>query len=90
MSAKNVLSLDWSAYDNRKLNDGRDRSKFACTEPWEVNFLVESIRKTHSGYSMKEIRNAISNCCSKPGVSRVRSEFVEEVLKILENDIEKL
>jgi len=90
MSAKNVLSLDWSAYDNRKLEDGRDRSKFSCTEPWEINFLVDSIRKTHPGYSMKEIRDAISNCCNRPGISRVRNDFVEEVLNILENDIDKM
>jgi hypothetical protein len=90
MSAKNVLTLDWSAYDNRKLNDGRDQSKFSCTELWEINFLVEAIRKTHPSYSMREIRNAISKCCGKPGVSRVREEFVEEVLKTLdENEIEK-
>ena len=91
MSAKNVLSLDWSAYDNRKLNDGRDKSKFSCTELWEIDFLVESIHKTDSRYSMKEIRTAINKCCSKPGVSRLRDEFVEEVLKTLhENKIEKI
>jgi hypothetical protein len=90
MSAKNVLTQDWSDYDNRKLNDGRDKSKFSCSELWEINFLVESIRKTQSSHSMKEIRNAISKCCNKPGVSRVRNEFVEEVLKTLaENEIEK-
>jgi hypothetical protein len=84
MSAKNVLMLDWSAYDNRKLNDGRDKSKFSCTEPWEVNFLVDSIFKTHPGYSMREIRRAISMCCNRPGVSRYRNDFVEEVLRVLE------
>jgi hypothetical protein len=90
MSAKNVLTLDWSTYDNRKLDDGRDKSKFSCTELWEINFLVDSIRKTHSRYSMKQIRNAISRCCSKPGVSRLREQFVDEVLKTLENEVEKM
>jgi hypothetical protein len=91
MSAKNVLTLDWSEYDNRKLNDGRDKSKFSCSELWEISFLVDSIRKTHSGYSMRAIRNAISKCCSKPGISRVRDEFVQEVLNTLdENENEKI
>ena len=91
MSAKYVLSMDWSTYDNRKLADGRDRSKFSCTELWEINFLVESIQKSDSRYSVKEIRHAINKCCSKPGVSRLRNEFVEEVLKTLgKNEIEKI
>ena len=40
-----LLTEDWSVYDNRKIRDNRDRSKFSCDEQWEVDYLINKLRK---------------------------------------------
>ena len=83
MAAHHVLNEDWSEYDNRKIRDGRDSSKFACTETWEVNYLVGKIRKVHPEYSESKIREAVTSCCKEVGSPHPRKQFVECVFKKL-------
>ena len=40
-----VLNEDWSDYDNKKIKGRLDSKDFACTEQWEVDFLISKIRK---------------------------------------------
>lgn len=77
-----ILNEDWENYDNRKIRDERDRSKFSCDEPWEVDYLVGLIKK-HFQYSDAQIRNAIMSCCQTVRTPRPRKEFVECVVSKL-------
>ncbi len=78
-----VLTENWSEYDNRKIRDRRDANFFACTESWEVDFLVRVIRKVYPQYSEGTIRNAITSCCGIVGGNQPRKSFVECVMKRL-------
>jgi len=72
-----VLNEDWSDYDDRKITGRQDRSKFACSEPWEVNWLVNKLRKYYPTKSESDIRAAITSCCAIVGAPHPRAQFVE-------------
>lgn len=78
-----ILSEDWSDYDDRKIRDGRDAKDFACTEEWEVNYLVKKISKVYPQFSESNIRSAIAACCRTIGSPHPRKAFVECVMKRL-------
>jgi len=78
-----VLNEDWSEYDNRKIRGRRDSKDFACTESWEVDFLVSKIKKVYPDYSESTIRSAIAACCRTVGSPHPRRPFVECVMKRL-------
>ena len=80
--AYNVLNEDWEDFDDRKIRDKRDRSKFSCDEPWEVDYLVKVIKKRNPSLSEASIRQAITSCCNS-GASRQRDEFVKCVMSKL-------
>lgn len=78
-----ILNEDWSDYDNKKIKGRPDSKDFACTETWEVNYLVLKIRKVYSQYSEQSIKDAISTCCKSLGAPHPRKTFVECVMKRL-------
>lgn len=78
-----ILNEDWSDYDNRKIRDRRDAKDFACTETWEVDYLVLKIRKVYPTYSEVTVRNAIAACCKRVGAPHPRKAFVECVMQNL-------
>jgi hypothetical protein len=39
-----ILNEDWSDYDDRKIRDRRDGSKFSCEERWEVEYLADKVK----------------------------------------------
>jgi hypothetical protein len=79
----NRIFEDWEDYDNRKIRDGRDRSKFSCDEEWEVGYLIRKIRMDYPSRSEEDIRTAIRACCREVGAPRPRKEFVKCVLERL-------
>ncbi len=83
MSAKKILDGDWSVYDDHKKRGGSDHRDFACTEKWEVDYLVEKIRKQHPEVGTDTIREAIKACCKQIGSPHPRPAFVECVMKRL-------
>lgn len=72
-----VLNEDWSEYDNRKIRDGRDRSKVSCEEIWEVNYLVSKLKKHFPYKTETAIREAIQSCCQTVPAPRPREKFVD-------------
>lgn len=82
MSTQAVLNEDWSEYDDRKRRGGSDRNDFACTESWEVDYLVRKIRKHHD-VSEARVRAAITSCCSEIRAPRPRAKFVTCVMQKL-------
>lgn len=80
-----VLNEDWSDYDDRKIRDGRDRSKFACTEPWEVTYLVNKLKKHYPYKTESAINTAIESCCKSVGSPHPREKFVECVTTKLDS-----
>lgn len=78
-----VLNEDWEYYDNRKIRDSRDRSKFSCDEPWEVDYLVEKLKKYYNNKTESQIRAAITSCCAVVRAPRPRGEFVDCVTRKL-------
>jgi len=75
-----VLNEDWSDYDNRKIRDKRDGKDFACRESWEIDYLVNKIRRVYPQYNEAAIRNAIGSCCRMIGAPHPRVKFVECVM----------
>lgn len=73
-----ILNEDWSDYDNKKLR-WEDRYFFACSEKWEVDYLLKKARK----YTLKsdaDIMRAISSCCGIMSGNKPRDKFVECVM----------
>ncbi len=79
-----ILNEDWEDYDNRKIRDGRDRSKFSCDEPWEVDYLAEKTKKHFPFKTESAIREAIASCCASVRAPRPREEFVTCVVRRLQ------
>jgi hypothetical protein len=83
MSTKKILDSDWSHYDDRKKRNGSDHNNFACTEKWEVDYLVEKIREHHPHVPEADIRSAITVCCKEVPAPHLRKAFVTCVMKRL-------
>jgi len=81
MSLIKVLE-DWSDYDNRKKKK-EDAKDFSCSESWEVDYLINKIRKVFPQLTRTVIREAIQHCCVAVATPRPRKIFVECVLKRL-------
>ena len=82
MSTKLILE-NWTEYDNRKIRDGRDGRFFACTEPWEVDYLKEKIKRHYPNLTNDQILAAIRQCCETIDSPRPRKHFVECVARRL-------
>ena len=82
MPVHKILQDDWSDYDDKKKKhaDARD---FACTEDWEVKYLIEKIAKHFPNLSHDEIKKAISSCCASTRAPHPRKEFVACVMSKL-------
>ena len=78
-----VLNEDWSDYDNKKIKGRQDSKDFACTEQWEVDYLISKISKTYPQYSEQQIKNAIASCCQTLKSPHPRKPFVECVMRKL-------
>ena len=78
-----ILTEDWPEYDNKKIRDGRDRSKVSCEEKWEIDYIVERLKKHFPYKTESAIRQAISGCCASVKAPRPRKEFLECVTRIL-------
>ncbi len=78
-----VLNEDWEEYDNRKIRDQRDRAFFSCEEPWEVNYLVNKLRRRFPLKSDAALREAITACCRSVPGNKPRTKFVECVVNRL-------
>jgi hypothetical protein len=83
MAIHEILLEDWSEYDNKKIRGGSDRNNFACTESWEVDYLIKKIYKHYPNYTHDQIREAITQCCTQVGSPHPRDTFVACVLKRL-------
>ncbi|HEY9048259.1 MAG TPA: hypothetical protein VIN08_20270 [Ohtaekwangia sp.] len=81
MSLTKVLE-NWSDYDNKK-KKGEDANFFSCTESWEVDYLVNKIKKVFPSQTTDAIVRAIQACCSSISAPRPRRVFVECVLRRL-------
>lgn len=77
-----ILKDDWSYYDNKK-KIGIDRLFFACQESWEVDYLVNKIKRIYPTKSELLIRSAISSCCKEIPAPRPRENFVRCVMSKL-------
>lgn len=82
MSVQKILNEDWSEYDNRKKKH-QDSKFFACTEDWEVRYLMEKISKHFPQFSTDQIKKAIADCCATVKAPHPRKEFVECVMNKL-------
>jgi hypothetical protein len=83
MSIKKILEDDWSEYDNKKIRGRQDAKDFACTEPWEVEYLLKKIKKHHPELTETAIKLAIEACCRALPAPHPRQPFVECVAKRL-------
>ncbi|RXK83653.1 hypothetical protein [Filimonas effusa] len=72
-----VLNEDWSDYDDRKNKGGQDRSKVACTESWERDYIVRKLKKHYPKKSESEILQAVESCCKSISAPRPRDKFMD-------------
>jgi len=70
-----VLNEDWSDYDDKKRRR-EDRLFFSCDERWEVEYLLEKLKKHYPSKTESTIRSAIEACCNTVSASRPRDKFV--------------
>ena len=77
-----ILESDWSDYDDRKKKKG-DANFFACTEDWEVDYLLKKIRRIYPQYREADILLAIQTCCKTIPAPRPRVTFVQCVIQTL-------
>lgn len=82
MSLQRILEK-WEDYDNRKLKS-EDSRYFACTEVWEVDYLVAKIIRIYPNLTKEKIKLAIGQCCAVDKPPHPREQFVECVLRRLE------
>ena len=71
-----ILDSDWSEYDNKK-KKSIDSHFFACTEPWEVQYLIKKIKYFFPEYSEINISRAITSCCLNLITPNPRKEFIQ-------------
>ncbi len=81
--ATNVLNQDWSDYDDKKRRGFSDTKDFACTEQWEINYLLSKIKRLYPLYPDQHILTAIATCCQTLKSPHPRKPFVECVMKRL-------
>lgn len=79
-----VLNEDWSDYDNKKKRR-EDRLFFACSERWEVEYLLEKLKKYYPSKTEATILKAIEACCETVAAPRPRETFVTCVTKRLDS-----
>ena len=82
-----VLLEDWKSYDNRKIKEERDQSKFSCAEHWEVEYLADKLKKYYPLKTRQAIMQAITHCCSKISSPHQRERFVECVVRRFVSEI---
>ncbi|PTB96224.1 hypothetical protein C9994_08365 [Marivirga lumbricoides] len=78
MDLNSILS-GWQEYDDRK-KKGVDARFFSCSEDWEVEYLIQKIRKANPQLSEGEVYSAIRECCRTIEAPRPRKEFVACVI----------
>ena len=72
-----ILEEDWSDYDDRKIKESKNVSKFSCEDRWEIEYLADKLKKHYPLKSHQLILEAISKCCHKTDASHSRETFVE-------------
>jgi len=77
-----ILDSDWSEYDNKK-KKSIDRHFFACTESWEIQFLMRKINEFLPEYSEINISRAVTTCCLSLKTPHPRKEFIQCVVQKL-------
>ncbi|MGB8194315.1 MAG: hypothetical protein WCF67_20455 [Chitinophagaceae bacterium] len=80
---QSILNEDWADYDNKKIKDIRDGSKFSCEEDWEVDYVVKKLKKHLPEKSADEIKTAIKLCCTKISAPHSRERFITCVIENL-------
>jgi hypothetical protein len=83
MNNHNVDVENWPDYDDRKKRGGSDHRDFACTESWEVDYLIGKIIASYSYLTREEIRKAIEACCQLVRAPHPRKKFVDCVMQRL-------
>jgi len=76
-----ILTEDWTSYDNRKISEEKDKSKFSCSEHWEVEYLADKLRKYYPLKTRQGIMQSITHCCSKISAPHQRERFIECVIR---------
>lgn len=83
MTAENVINADWSDYNLRKTEEGRNVNDFSCKTEWEVEYLKEKIKSIFPNYTDESILMAIRKCCHLLKSPHNRTEFIIEVLNLI-------
>ncbi len=75
-----VLLEEWTSYNNRKIRDEKDVTRFSCSDYWEVEYLADKLKKYYPLKTRQAIMQAITHCCSKISAPYPREKFVECVI----------
>jgi lysozyme len=83
--ATKSIKVDWTAVDNKKLRDYRDRKRISCEEKWEVDYLVDFLKKHFPEKEKPAIRAAIFATCGQLKAPHPRDQFVQNVVDRLQS-----
>ncbi len=84
MKVKNILLDDWSEYDNRKLRNNKEVYFVDFNHEWEVEYIIEKIKKFDPYMSNGQILDAITACYLKLSNPINRKQCLEYIIPILE------
>lgn len=75
--------------DNKKLKDGRDRSKISAKETYEVTQLAKTIRKVVPDATTKQAISAVIKAARIPQFHNVRKVVEPAALMILRKKVKE-
>lgn len=84
MKVKSMLLDDWSEYDNKKSRSNQDVFYVDFSNQWEVEYIIEKVKKFDSNTSSGQILDAITACYLKLSNSINRKECLEYIIQIIE------
>lgn len=81
---KNILLDDWSEYDNLKLRNNKEVYYVDFNNDWEVEYIIEKIKKFHPNTGNGQILDAITACYLKLSNSIQRKTCLEYIIQIID------
>jgi len=79
-----MLLDDWSEYDNKKTRANQDVFYVDFSNQWEVEYIIEKIKKFNPNTSSGQIIDAITACYLKLSNLIHRKECLEYIMHIIE------
>jgi hypothetical protein len=75
--------MSWDDVDNKHLRNYPDKSFVACDEPYERQFIINTIIENFPQFSRSSVEAAVDHCCRTIPTPRPRKTFLQCVARQL-------